>query len=745
MLLTSLSAQHGNTLAGPGDSLIVRRVLELTYPDNPITHTTIKFTNGCYRGTLPNNNSLLVSIDSISNIGKISGSSFPCIAAILKADSGNGINYTYLLLFQLHKTKIIPSACMYLGADIVLKNFAIDNGKLDIWWLRSFIGEDAKNPTHIMCRKLTLNKNKLVDSDFEKSQNIKRNIENDTVYTDSVTTGVWTIRWNKSRAIAFNNITASKKDIYQNKHADIVDYDGFMEHSVLEGFDPDWYCNTIYEMLSIVGPYVSFIRTFDIANNPFPSIEIKVIQLEGGTDSVSYFTQKESHKILGINEVFTDLAITDIFPKDTIFKQLMKNQRVLETLKEKRPVSLDDWYTLGALDHVINMYALRNHFAFTDISNDSVSFIFGSCLEIDFKPTGDFTTLELRVPIPVEYKFMFSEAEKKHGTVKYINPRFFIKKMPHYFNDSVFVKPKNIRKAHIENKKRQEFIQHVNTAQESLCFNELAFAQEEFSEALKIFPDDIHALFGRAKAAFKLNQTSYALNDCLKILSLDSLYAQAILYRGLCLFNLNRRDEALAALNRFYKIDSTNAPQELFRMRGEIYYMKKDYTEAFNNFSRYSYIRPSEIDIYLKRATAEFYIGKYKLVIDDLNNLFKYRRSDYMTLNLLGYALLHVQMYDSSISCFNKSLKMYRSEVDTYLGLAMAYYLQGNINEANKYFAFATSASGVIKLDSAGVARLEKANYYYSDEEKKYINVLYKFWEETRIAKPRKKYIFKGN
>ncbi|MBI5726461.1 MAG: hypothetical protein HY965_01305 [Ignavibacteriales bacterium] len=393
------------------DSLIWNKILNMTYPLNPATHESIKFVNGCYSQRLTGSNAnLQISIQEKHISGMMKDLKLFCTAALLNADSGNGTIHTYLVAFLQNNAEPYPAASVYLGNNITLNRMSITVNGINIWWLRYLEGEEKEDPHHIVCRDFTLRGDSLVDDGHEESVRQKLAIENDTIYKQSIKTGLWTVKWNSTRAIAYNSFMFDTVGIYMSTYSDIEDEDrDYYPGDSSEEYFRDWsYYSDENEMLSVVGPYVSSLNTYDGSGGAHPiyGIRMNVFELGGmGEKSeASEDTSELPFQILSSikNGKGFDVKlpkITDIFPEKDIFEALMKDSIITASLHGVKPANLKMLVDSLDGDCAIDFSYLLESFSFKSVRNKKAVVVFGLTHGCEVEK-GTFTFIEIELPIP---------------------------------------------------------------------------------------------------------------------------------------------------------------------------------------------------------------------------------------------------------------------------------------------------------------------------------------------------------
>ena len=417
-----------------------QNIKQCLYESNPITHTTIKFSNG--KTSMPlkdNGRKLVLSFSNRTPVAGLTKDSIPGMAACLDVDSGNGVKHSYLVAFMQKQNSVNPAASVYLGKNITVKYFYISNGRVEIWWVWPSMQDDTIQINRIACRNFSIINNHLIDEDYEDAVKEKLKIANDTIYTHSVKTGMWNVKWNTNRADAFNSTTGDTTFLYCTSREDLDDnneFDGDVD-SDLSYFQPYWYSYTDYQMLSIVGPYVSFFSTYEGSGGVHPLYGHVLNLCELGrrdepetpdTSSAPYDTEKSFEKMIrtakNLREIGkTQAKITDIFNAKDVFRELMKDSIIHAHLHQFTPKNLQQLCDSLDDECEIDFTFLLESFAIKSIHGDKATILFGLTHGCEVEK-GNFTMIEIALPIQNSFNKMFEDAARDKTTLENINPEF---------------------------------------------------------------------------------------------------------------------------------------------------------------------------------------------------------------------------------------------------------------------------------------------------------------------------------
>lgn len=107
-------------------------------------------------------------------------------------------------------------------------------------------------------------------------------------------------------------------------------------------------------------------------------------------------------------------------------------------------------------------------------------------------------------------------------------------------------------------------------------------AFEDFNEALRLDPENIDALYGRARIFHARDDHDTAVADLDKAIRLGCTLSDAYNLRGLCRLAQNRHDEALADITEAIRLDPNDAV--LYNNRGDVHYDRERYDLALADY-----------------------------------------------------------------------------------------------------------------------------------------------------------------
>ena len=218
--------------------------------------------------------------------------------------------------------------------------------------------------------------------------------------------------WLDENAFVVNHKSKEVKQLYAN-----LDYSYYItetgeypieevETMISKGSDPSYWQEqskftqkTFNTMLSVVGPYVSFKQDYYYDGGAHPS----------------YGTFFETYSV----DADTCIRLQDLFEEKKIIKALVRDTFIQKYfISDHTPSTLDQLFSNldGACDYYFSLESL-SHFAFHHIDRNHVAVRIGISYGCEVM-RGNFSQLEIHLPIPKKLRKLFKKANKNHTLMK---------------------------------------------------------------------------------------------------------------------------------------------------------------------------------------------------------------------------------------------------------------------------------------------------------------------------------------
>jgi len=215
----------------------------------------------------------------------------------------------------------------------------------------------------------------------------------------------------------------------------------------------------------------------------------------------------------------------------------------------------------------------------------------------------------------------------------------------------------------------------LSRAAEHLNAGEYGRAIAEFTEAIRLDPEDADAYSGRALAYYR---------------KLDF-------------------DSAIAEFTEAIRLDPTKA--DAYYWRGWAYFGKDDYDGAIADLTEAIRLTPEDAGAYVNRGLAYFGKDDYDSAIADLTEAIRLNRENAGTYYFRGSAYQAKGDYDSAIADFTEAIRLEAKYAGAYIGRGKAYQAKGDYDSA---IADYTQA---IRLDPDGVTYYNRGLVYQAKGE----------------------------
>ncbi|MGE0267378.1 MAG: tetratricopeptide repeat protein [Candidatus Omnitrophota bacterium] len=163
-----------------------------------------------------------------------------------------------------------------------------------------------------------------------------------------------------------------------------------------------------------------------------------------------------------------------------------------------------------------------------------------------------------------------------------------------------------------------------------------ARAADDFSQLIKLEPEDYIGYSNRGECFLKLNRPQDALADFNRAIRLNPADEYTYANRGMAYFSLGQTAEALADLAKAIDLAPEGAALN-YSNRAVIYLDQKDYARAVEDLTRAIEGMPAVPGFYANRSAAYFYLKEYQKSYDDMVTAEKLGipRNPQLELNLI--------------------------------------------------------------------------------------------------------------
>lgn len=208
------------------------------------------------------------------------------------------------------------------------------------------------------------------------------------------------------------------------------------------------------------------------------------------------------------------------------------------------------------------------------------------------------------------YQSLVASGDKEFANKEYIKAKT-------YYQEALRVKPndanakakldKTLQKIREENKKEEQFFEHIDNADDLYAKGELEKALDQYNKALKLFPKDEYALGKKAEITATLQDEREKVDNFNAMVTLgDNLlkkekYAEAVMQyeSALKLYpnNTSAREKYQEAKNKKDAYDTKTSEYEKLKAKGLEFTLRKKYAEAIDYYQQALALFPNDDEI----------------------------------------------------------------------------------------------------------------------------------------------------
>jgi len=124
-------------------------------------------------------------------------------------------------------------------------------------------------------------------------------------------------------------------------------------------------------------------------------------------------------------------------------------------------------------------------------------------------------------------------------------------------------------------------------------------------------------------------------------------------------------------------------------------------------------------------------LKKYDEAISDFLKTKSLNPENASTYDDLGYMYLGKKDYKNAAANFKKCISLDGKNFDAMLGIAIAYFNLGNLKQTKSSILQAIAVEPRLAEGMAGIEKVEKEGYFYSDEDKRDLKKIFKIMGKT--------------
>ncbi|GAC1301520.1 MAG: hypothetical protein NVSMB24_04500 [Mucilaginibacter sp.] len=233
------------------------------------------------------------------------------------------------------------------------------------------------------------------------------------------------------------------------------------------------------------------------------------------------------------------------------------------------------------------------------------------------------------------------------------------------------------------------------------CYSELNKPQEavnDFSEAIKLYPDNDVFYYERANEFINLDKYTESILDLRKVYAKNPAYKWTIYNLARSYYKIGMSDSSLYLVNMH--IQQNPNDEDGYDLKGYLYYDRNSYPEAIDQYSQAIKLAPANGRFYEDRGNAYFYGEKYSDAVADFQKAVQLDKNRAYAHDRLGDCYYQLKEYQKAIAAHQQAVKINPSYKYAYVGLSMSKVelkdYQGAIADCKKAIAIdSTYATGL--------------------------------------------------
>jgi tetratricopeptide (TPR) repeat protein len=233
-------------------------------------------------------------------------------------------------------------------------------------------------------------------------------------------------------------------------------------------------------------------------------------------------------------------------------------------------------------------------------------------------------------------------------------------------------------------------------------------ALEDASTAIKLSPALASAYHNRARLYNDMGEYDKAISDYTQAIRLDPNDASAYNGRGVTYSDKKDYDKAIADYTQAIRLDPNFALA--YYNRGRAYGNKGDYDRAIADYTQAIRLDPNYAFAYHNRGVAYINKGDYDRAIADYTQAIKIDPNDASAYYGRGYTYGEKKDYDKAIADYTQAIRLDPNDASAYHGRGVAYTNKGDYDRA---IADYTQA---IRLDPDNAGAYNDRGYTYHNK-----------------------------
>jgi len=259
-------------------------------------------------------------------------------------------------------------------------------------------------------------------------------------------------------------------------------------------------------------------------------------------------------------------------------------------------------------------------------------------------------------------------------------------------------------------------------------------AISDYSEALKINPNDTGSYYNRGLIYYAKGDYSLVIKDFEKVIGSMPRHFDAYNICGAAYGKLGNYEKAVSLISQAIRINPKYT-QAYYNRAVALSGMGK-FDRAINDFSKTLELSGKDTNAYIGRANAFYSQKRYKAAIGDYEKAAAVNPRLAIAYNNMGYIYFDEGDYKKALLNFSKSYGIDQRYWDSVLGLALVNMKLKDAAMTAKYFGEAANLEPLLKNGIDGLGDLAKKGFYYTDKQKETLKEIFKNTSAVKTEAP---------
>ena len=242
-------------------------------------------------------------------------------------------------------------------------------------------------------------------------------------------------------------------------------------------------------------------------------------------------------------------------------------------------------------------------------------------------------------------------------------------------------------KKKLQKKVKYDFKDIFSLAMKYIDEGDFDYAIENFTNAIKLKPNNANAYNNRGVCFYKQGNYELALNDYNLAIELYPNFYEVYFNRGFCFYIQGNYELALNDYN--LAIDLYPNFYEVYFNRGLYYYEQEKYELSLKYYNLSIELNPNDAEAYTNRGLCYYKKENYKLALKDCNLAIELNPNDAKAYNNRGLCFYIQEKYEIALKDYNLAIELNPNDAKAYINRGACYAEQKNYELALKDYNLA--------------------------------------------------------